>query len=216
MGRVGSRQGAPRHVRPHVRPTPATAHRPAPAPDPGSSGPPHPGHAPESGCPADGLHLFTLGGSNPAGSHDFRALAGALWYWLATSSQVGSHLRRPTKRWTATSSQRPRVIIRGAFLFSANLHALLRLTDYERAIRVPIAESTRFPLPGADFGVRALCLGDPGREHEGWFTAGPVLRPRPLKAGLRSRGDTIDEQFSGCSLVHSFTTSTLVCATALA
>jgi len=63
------------------------------------------------------------------------------------------------------------VITRGAFLFSANVHALLRFIDHERAIRVPTAGSTRFPLAGADFGVRALCLGDSGREHGGWFAA---------------------------------------------
>lgn len=130
--------------------------------------------------------------------------------------RLRSHSRRSTNRWAATSSQRPRVITRGAFLFSANVHALLRLIDHERSTRVPIAKSTRFLLPGADLGVRALCLGDPGREHGGWFTAPRVRSPRPSKAGLRSNGDTIRSRFSSCSLVHSFTTSALVCATDLA
>ena len=73
-------------VRPR-RPPPIS--RP-PDPTAGSSGPPRPGHGPESGRPADGLHLFTLAAPNSAGSRDFRALAGALGCWLATSSQVAS------------------------------------------------------------------------------------------------------------------------------
>ena len=77
-----------------VRTTPATTHHPAPDPTAGSSGPPRPGHGPESGRPADGLHLFTLAGCNPAESHDLRALAGALWYGLPTISQVGSYFGR--------------------------------------------------------------------------------------------------------------------------
>jgi len=116
--------------------------------------------------------------------------------FTAVHQEVGRH------QFTEPSRDHPR-----GLLFSANVHALLQLIDHERAIRVPIAASTRFRLPGAEFGVRALCLGHPGREHGGWFTAAPVQRPRPSKAGLRFSGDTIGERFSARSLVHSFTTS---------
>lgn len=97
-------------------PTPATTHQPAPGPTAGSSGPPRPGQGPESGRPADGLRLFTLAAPNPAGSHDFGALAGALWYGLATSSQMGSHSCGPTHSWGRASLHEPRSATAGAFL----------------------------------------------------------------------------------------------------
>lgn len=76
------------------------------------------------------------------------------------------------------------MITRGAFVFSANVHALLRLIDHERSTRVPIAKSTRFLLPGADLGVRALCLGDPGRERARRLV---YSRPRSQPATVEGR-----------------------------
>jgi hypothetical protein len=98
--------------------------------------------------------------------------------------------------WTAPSSQRPRVITRGAFLFSANVHALLRLFDHERAIRVPIAESTRFLLRGTDFSVRALCRDHSGESTEAGLQAAAFhTRDRRRRvycpAGTSSAGNSL-------------------------
>ncbi len=50
-----------------------------------------PQRGPESGRPTDGLHLFTLAAPNPAGSHGFHALAGALGYCVGNKVASGEY-----------------------------------------------------------------------------------------------------------------------------